>query len=106
MSDIEQKLRKVLPELGSQKSSRNVVFHAKLVSENGDWACYLSEGSEVNGQFVVRGWFLGAIDVWQVLPLREVIDRLLTDGVNIHFDDQFSRTAYEEVRKRERRSIA
>ena len=91
-------MRALLPKLGSQASSTNIVFHARLAASEGDWSCYLAEGSDEGGKFTVRGWFLGVVDAWQIIPLEKVLDSMHQQGVTVFVDECFTPTPYADVR--------
>jgi hypothetical protein len=94
MDPVERFLRGVLPDLGTQERGTQIMFYAHLRATNGNWNCYLSEGSEENGKFVVRGWFIGVATAWQKLPLETLLAEMRHQGISIKEDLNFVPTTY------------
>jgi hypothetical protein len=73
MDLLPQELRKILPPLYSQESTRVPIVHAKLFTPDAGWTWYITEGSkEEHGDWLLFGYVIGLEAEWGYFLLSEI----------------------------------
>jgi hypothetical protein len=96
MLSTQDRLLRNLPTLGSQRRKRDVMFHAKLKTDDDTCIGYICEGSLRCDGFYVRVWILGDVRIWQTVRLSE-ISSAFAGGRPITLERGFRRTTYNKL---------
>jgi hypothetical protein len=80
-----------LPHLYEQEAESDPMLHAKLVTTDRRWTCYIAEASEKDGDTYVFALFVSARYGynWAQLPLHDIEDDLRNAGLQAHLDTEF-----------------
>ena len=83
-----------LPHLYSQEAENDPMIHAKLVTPDNRWSCYIAEASEKDDDTYVFALIVSkrfGYD-WAQLPLHQIEDDLKHAGLEAHLDPTFRPT--------------
>jgi hypothetical protein len=101
MDLLPQELRKTLPSLYSQESSRAPIVHAKLFTPDAGWTWFITEGSEEDGDWLLFGYVIGLEEEWGYFLLSEIASAQGPLGLPVERDLWFQPGPIDEVLRRE-----
>lgn len=106
MDLLPQELRKTLPPLYSQESSSPPIVHAKLFTPDAGWTWFITEGSELDGDWLLFGYVIGLDEEWGYFLLSEIANVRGPLGLPVERDLWFQPGPIDEVLRRERPPVA
>lgn len=99
---LTDELRAQLPKLFDQVNTPDPMVYAKFVTPDSCWTWYVSEGEEVDGDFVVFAFVVGyALKQWRHFKLSELEGVRGDLGLPIERDLHFEPRPFSQVRDAE-----
>jgi hypothetical protein len=107
MDLLPEELKKALPPLYSQESSRSPIAYAKCFTPDAGWTWLVTEGSEEeDGDWLLFGYVIGMEEEWGYFSLSEIAGILGPLQSPVERDLWFQPGPIDEVLRRERPSAA
>ena len=102
MDLLPEELRKTLPPLYSQESSRAPFVHAKFFTPDAGWTWLITEGSEQDDRdWLLFGYVIGLEEEWGYFLLSEIVSVRGPLRLPVECDLRFHPGPVDEVLRRE-----
>jgi|SRR5882724_857719 len=98
MELLTEELRKVLPPLYSQEHNKDPTVHVKFFTPDSNWTWFVTEGSELGGEFIFFGFVQGQAPEWGYFVLSELDAARGPHGLEVERDFYFKPVPFSQVR--------
>lgn len=85
---LNEELRNALPNLGEQDGAKDPIVYAAFFFAASGWIWFVTEGEEVEGDFLFYGHVIGFENEWGQFGLRE-LEEVEVNGFRIERDFTF-----------------
>ena len=98
IDSIERYLRENLPNVDSSAQLEAVIFYVRLYDDDAGWNCFLADGCESDGEYLVRGLLVRSLDVWLLMPAQTLLSQAKREGALVCIDRGFKPLPYSMCR--------
>ncbi|QQS33032.1 MAG: DUF2958 domain-containing protein [Acidobacteriota bacterium] len=94
---LTEELKQVLPKLRTQHRARDPTVHVAFFFAASGWIWFVTEGEEVEGDFLFFGYVIGFESEWGYFGLRE-LEEVDVNGLRIERDFSFEPMPFSKCR--------